>query len=329
MGTKISVIMPAYNAEKTCESAIQSVLAQNLKELEIIIIDDGSRDGTLQKCTELSKKDSRVHVLHQENKGVSAARNVGLKEATGEYVCFVDSDDAVVPHMFDILYQAANEEKPDFVICGHYTVKEGNTISQWIPKTAGNIRELCEQLLRSDVGLNPLWTKMFKRDVIRQPFNIEKTMGEDLEFICDFLIEAKTCAVVQKPLYLYTSDTVASLTKCVDSILCAIPDDMIARLKLTTAKELPERFVHDKFYSQIEGVLNRIDSFADFKRYTSLIEASEQFHKMIDTYKPLDFKNIIIRFFLHRRYYIVLFRYLQAKRKVRKLKNSVRGRLAK
>lgn len=97
---KISCIVPVYNVEKYLRRCVDSILAQTFTDFELILVDDGSPDGCPAICDEYAEKDSRVRVIHQENKGVSAARNAGLDMARGEYVCFVDGDDEVSEILF-------------------------------------------------------------------------------------------------------------------------------------------------------------------------------------------------------------------------------------
>ena len=98
--SKVSVIIPIYNGEKYLEECIQSVLHQNLSDIEVICVDDGSTDGSLRLLQEYQKRDDRIKVFHQENQGVTVARGVGLKLADGEYVGFMDCDDWLEPNMF-------------------------------------------------------------------------------------------------------------------------------------------------------------------------------------------------------------------------------------
>ena len=93
MNSLISVIVPVYNAEKYLDRCIQSIINQKYKELEIILVDDGSKDRSLEICNSYEKKDNRINVIHKENAGVSAARNTGIKKARGTYLAFLDDDD--------------------------------------------------------------------------------------------------------------------------------------------------------------------------------------------------------------------------------------------
>lgn len=111
---KISVIVPIYNTEKYLSKCIESIIKQTYNELEIILVDDGSTDSSLSICEIYQKKDSRVKIVHQDNKGLSEARNVGIKIATGDYLAFIDSDDFIKEDSFEILMKAT--DTPDIIV---------------------------------------------------------------------------------------------------------------------------------------------------------------------------------------------------------------------
>lgn len=116
----ISIIVPVYNVEKYVRKCLDSVVNQAYKDLEILIVDDGSTDGSGKICDEY-KKDDRVKVFHTENRGLSAARNYGIDRAHGEWIGFVDSDDWIEPDMYEVLLKSALETDADIVECGVYT----------------------------------------------------------------------------------------------------------------------------------------------------------------------------------------------------------------
>lgn len=107
---KVSIIVPIYNVEKYLHQCVDSLLNQTLRNLEVILVDDGSPDSCPRICEEYKKKDTRVKVVHKQNGGLSDARNAGMKLVEGEYVAFIDSDDYVDLHMFEKLYAAAKKE---------------------------------------------------------------------------------------------------------------------------------------------------------------------------------------------------------------------------
>ena len=121
----VSVVIPVYNSEKYVEKCIQSVMAQTLPDLEIIIINDGSTDESGRILRELTQKDSRIVLLEQANQGVAAARNQGVEKATGKYITFVDGDDYLQEDYIELMYNLAEKETLDMVICGLTYVDEG------------------------------------------------------------------------------------------------------------------------------------------------------------------------------------------------------------
>ena len=115
---KVSVIVPVYNTEKYLERCMKSILNQTLKDIEIIMVDDGSKEECAKLCDKFAAEDSRVRVIHKENGGLGFARNTGLSESKGEYVGFVDSDDYIEPLMCEELYTSAVKNDADMAISG-------------------------------------------------------------------------------------------------------------------------------------------------------------------------------------------------------------------
>lgn len=121
---KISIIVPVYNVEKYLTKCIDSITNQTYKDLEIILVDDGSTDNSGQICDQYAKKDNRIKVIHKENGGLSDARNVGIKNSTGEYLSFIDSDDYIDKDMIECLYNAITNANSDIAVCGKYIEEE-------------------------------------------------------------------------------------------------------------------------------------------------------------------------------------------------------------
>ena len=126
---KVSVIVPVYNVEKYLDRCMQSLLNQTLKDIEIIMVDDGSPDNCPKMCDDYAKQDSRVKVIHKKNAGLGLARNSGLEVATGEYVAFVDSDDFTDVDAYRSLYENAQKRNADVVYAGFLMQHSDNTES--------------------------------------------------------------------------------------------------------------------------------------------------------------------------------------------------------
>lgn len=199
--SKVSVIIPVYNSEKYVEKCIRSVMEQSYKDLEIIVINDGSTDSSIDILQKLSEEDGRIRLINQENAGVAAARNEGLKLATGEYLVFVDGDDYIGQEYIQNLYCCAQRKHADIVICGLVFADEnGNTLRTVIPgeyqrykkeEWTFRISAVCSHFYRLD-----LWRK----------YNIwffSGERGEDMPISLFFSAICDKIAVLQEAEYFY------------------------------------------------------------------------------------------------------------------------------
>lgn len=229
---KVSIIVPVYNVEKYLDRCMQSLLGQTLKEIEIILVDDGSPDRCSQMCDEYTRMDTRVKVIHKENAGLGYARNSGLNVAQGEYIAFVDSDDYVVLSMYDTLYKTAQRGNCDVVYCGFnkqlsnkkfkgisecnaYTEYNTNEIQKLIPDFIAS-EPYCKNEYKHDMSV---WHSLYRNELIRKNnlrFVSERIYSsEDIPFQIDFLQSAKKVAFIPDRLYYYCYNG-NSLTKNVD-----------------------------------------------------------------------------------------------------------------
>lgn len=204
----ISVIMPVYNAEKTLETSVKSVLTQEDAQVELILIDDGSRDGSLQKCRALAQADGRIKVLHQANAGPAAARNTGLAAMTGDYVMFADSDDFFTPGAFRLMLDAMGDH--DLAIA-HYYFDLGKASSDRGLLNGNrtlNEDEFLMALMQrpGSFYFSALWNKMYRADLIRRrqlQFDTFLDWGEDFAFNMCYYHDVRSAALVEKPVYHY------------------------------------------------------------------------------------------------------------------------------
>ena len=201
----ISVIVPVYNVEKYLEKCIDSVINQSYQELEIILVDDGSTDSSGIICNQYAEKDKRIKVIHQENRGQSCARNVGLKLATGNFITFVDSDDTIEINMFEKLIEIENKTGCDLVICGHRTVQEGEELkhtNETFYTELLDINALWEEVFGK--LNNAVWNKLYKKELLKGVyFPLELAHGEDLIFNLKYLEQCEFGAINRQPYYNY------------------------------------------------------------------------------------------------------------------------------
>lgn len=202
----ISVIMPAYNAEKTIERAVNSILHNRNADtaIEIIIIDDGSTDATAEICDRFLLVPD-VHVIHTENKGMVAARNIGLCKAKGEYIGFVDSDDWIEPDMYQKLLNAITEQQADLAACGLIQETEQGSFSDendgaMIISQAPSIYH---DILLSTGFRGYQWNKLYKKDYISFETDKDITQCEDLLFNAEYCEHVSKAVYIRNALYHY------------------------------------------------------------------------------------------------------------------------------
>ena len=201
----ISVIVPVYNVEKYLHKCVNSLIAQTYRNIEIILIDDGSPDSSGTIGDRYAANDKRIKVIHKENGGLVSARNAGYDTATGDWIMYVDGDDWIEPDMFHKMYQAALKEKTDVVICGaNYYENNGDFIrSDLVKEKRYDQKHLIKNLYGTP---NPLggtcWNKLFRRSKIGEiRFRENLTMAEDWVYLFECF---KRCdSGIQLPVALY------------------------------------------------------------------------------------------------------------------------------
>ena len=233
MNPCVSIILPVYNAEATLRRCVESILAQTWEEFELLMVDDGSTDASGDICDEYAAKDPRVRVFHKKNGGVSAARNLALDHAQGEYVQFLDSDDWIVPDATRLLLRAAREKEADLVISDFYRVV-GERVS-----VKGDIEEdrvLAREEYAQHMMENPadfyygvLWNKLYRRSILETHhlrMDEEISWCEDFLFNLEYLRWAERFYALNVPLYYYV--------KTKGSLASQISISKTVRMKLTT-----------------------------------------------------------------------------------------------
>lgn len=212
---KISIIIPVYNVKEYLAQCIDSVLNQSYENIEVLIVDDGSTDGSSQLCDMYGERDSRVKVLRQENKGVVAARNLGIENASGKYIGFIDADDWIDKEMYAVLISEIGE--CDVVSTGYkkYYFENENEVQYFdaIPEGRYEGRDKMEFIWSNMIcymgterkGVySYLWNKLFRRDIILRFYknlNTKIRYSEDAAFLYNFLLNANSVAVVHKAFY--------------------------------------------------------------------------------------------------------------------------------
>lgn len=167
---KTSVIVPVYKVEPYLDKCIASIVNQTYRNLEIILVDDGSPDNCPAMCDAWAERDSRIRVIHKANGGLSDARNAGMAAATGELIAFVDSDDWIAPDMYEHLYQRLSEDNIDIAACGVQMVWEAGTASRMLTREGScilNQEEAMRAIIEESWLKQPVWYKLYKTELVR------------------------------------------------------------------------------------------------------------------------------------------------------------------
>lgn len=203
---EISVIIPVYNVEKYLYQCLKSISMQSFRNFEVILIDDGSTDGSPRICDEYVQRDDRFKVLHTANAGVAAARNRGLELCVGQYICFIDSDDYVENTYLQFLYERIHNSEYDFVsCCANFVDEDGqfikrNDYEKEIEVIKDNILD-CYMI--SNLIEDAPWNKIYKREVFDKVRFVEGIIYEDSEIIIRILKHCKMILFTRKYLYNY------------------------------------------------------------------------------------------------------------------------------
>lgn len=254
----ISLVIPVYKVEKYLHKCVDSILAQTYKNLEIILVDDGSPDNCGKICDEYAAKDSRIKVIHQPNGGLSVARNAGLDIATGDYIGFVDSDDYIAPEMFEKLYFALTENSADISICNYdYVDSLYQTMNVYSPveNRLYNSAEIIECLFSEYYCyFVTVWNRLYKAEVFSRLRFEEGKKFEDAFIAHHIFLECRKIVTIRDKLYYYLQRN--------DSI-------MGSKLSVSKCDELEAMFIRN-------GDLKKCGIIIDYEK------ANRQF---IDTYK--------------------------------------------
>ena len=205
----ISVIIPVFNREETIERCILSVCAQSYRNLEIIVVDDGSTDSTLQVIQRCQKKDSRIKLIRQMHGGPGAARNAGLDKCTGEYIGFVDSDDRILPKTYESLLALSDEYAADIACCNMMIVYDDNKEKLYKESKEGIVTftrtEAMREIIEQKCFANEVTTKLFRKDVFRENRFRTDIIYEDAEIMPRLIFSANGVVYTGEPLYYYCS----------------------------------------------------------------------------------------------------------------------------
>ena len=204
--TLVSVIIPVYNAKKYLRNCIESIVSQTYHNLEIILVDDGSTDDSKKLVDDYAKSDRRIKVFHQKNMGLSGARNTGIKNATGKYITFIDSDDYIEPDMIKSLYEALIDSQADIAICSFKEIyPNGKTkgFNDNYPKQAFDTEAALANMLQENGFMVSATMKLFPTNYFKEiKFPIGK-LHEDVGTTYKLIMKAKKIIFIPNEYYIY------------------------------------------------------------------------------------------------------------------------------
>ncbi|MFJ8260431.1 glycosyltransferase family 2 protein [Rummeliibacillus sp. NPDC094406] len=216
MNPEISIIIPVYNVEKYLNRCITSIINQTFKNIEIILVNDGSKDLSGELCDHIAKSDNRIIVIHKQNGGSSSARNAGLKKARGDYIAFVDSDDWVSLDMYEYLYKIINEHNADIAqVCDYVTAKKTKIKNKEIKEVLISGKEkLIDYFIEAQFSV---CVRLFKREVFNGIIFPEGKINEDIVTNYKLLLNSSKIAKSNQIMYFYfrnpRSNTNSKVTK--------------------------------------------------------------------------------------------------------------------
>lgn len=203
----VSVLIPAYNVAEYVERALDSLQNQTYKNLEVVVVDDGSTDETLAICQRYAEKDKRFRIVHQENQGVSAARNTALAHATGEYIGFVDADDYAEATMYEELLNVALLNDADIASCSYWYEEYDNKIFEGTGSGETIVKgrdEIIEDILNVNNIISVFWNRIYRRHVFEGVVFPVGRVDEDTQWLTFLFQQSSKSVWIDHPLYHYT-----------------------------------------------------------------------------------------------------------------------------
>lgn len=246
MNETISVIVPIYNVEAYLERCIESIVNQTYRDLEIILVDDGSPDNCGVICDEWEKRDSRIKVMHKKNGGLSDARNKGMKIATGDYITYVDSDDWIDLSMYENMMNVLIKEKSDIVACGFRKVTEIETyeIDKSDPSFLHFSNKDALKALITEEGLQQVvWNKIYRRSLVENIFFEKGKYNEDEFWSYQIIGRANKVTIIKNVYYNYFQREHSIINETYS----------LKRLDGLEGKESRQKYI-DSFYPELSAI---------------------------------------------------------------------------
>lgn len=261
----ISIIAPVYQVEAYLPACVKSVLAQTYTNLELILVDDGSRDSSGSLCDTYARQDSRIRVLHQENQGVSAARNAGLKLASGEYLAFIDSDDLIKPDYLEVLHRNLTEHAADIACCCSVAPGGEILVNETLPlirrsRLIRDPEEFYKDIVENqEIYWSCIWGKLFRAELAKKHRFRPLRYGEDGVYMYDIFSEKPVVYLDLYEGYYYVNRSTSAMAVAKGRNLRRLRDEM--EMDYYRLCNLPD--VHDSIRcAMVEKCASRVHGYA-------------------------------------------------------------------
>ena len=285
---KVSIIVPVYNVEAYLEKCLDSLVNQTLKDIEIIVVNDGSPDNSQKVIDKYSKKYKNVKSFIKKNGGLSDARNYGIEKACGEYIAFLDSDDYVTVDMYQEMYSKAKSNNFDMVVCDlNYVYENGNTkrVNSNIEKDTNDIKSVMLNMYPA------AWNKIFKKELMDKGVRFKKGVWfEDVEFIYRLLPYINNIGVVHKPFNQYVQ-RVGSITSTINKKLYHYIDNWNGIVDYYKENKLYDKYKLELEYCYVRYIYATFIKQASRYGYNDYIEAVDTAIKNVNNIFPKYHKN--------------------------------------
>lgn len=296
----LTIVLPVYNGAKFVGNCIESILTNTFTDFELLIIDDGSTDGSGAICDEYARRDTRIIVFHNTNHGVSFSRNFGIDHAKGNWVGFIDADDWIPTNTFETIVMNIQSERIDIISFGFWSVTKDDESVVKLPSIhQGKISFMRKQML---YGWTVVWNSFFQKNFLDQfclRFNEYISIGEDFEFLFRAYYYANDIMVVNKPLYYYnrTNENSALHTMSIKQY------DEIIEVNLSIADFFKRNGVLDKFREIVAWKILRAkqDYVLDVNTHNKFLSIYPECHDYILTCPTINTKIKIMMWFLTHR----------------------------
>ena len=263
----VTIVVPVYKVEKYIDRCIKSILNQTYKNLEIILVDDGSPDNCGKICENYAQKDKRIKVVHKENGGLSDARNAGISISNGKYISFIDSDDYIDPEYIELLYKTIKKDKSDMAISSHKVIYENGTVLEKATKEESILKpkEVLKRILYDDGIDLSAWAKLYKIELFKEIRYPKGRLFEDAATTYKLVDKCEKISIISRSTYNYiirgNSITNVNFSE--------------KKMDLIISTEEMCKYVKKK-YPDLEEATNRRLMYAYLSTLTQLVKSNEK-----------------------------------------------------